>query len=229
MIRTNILGQLLQQTPEKAAAMAQRAQALQADATFWEPGEEIDKHTHLPLWHVICAFKGLNPAHWALSSPDQARTMQRHTTGDVSERLKEIVRLHDKAAGHAQAGGLKGFGDTAKSFKTTLQDLIEWAEKVGEGTSAAAKQATPETPGNEPDTKPLQRSKAQDAAILKTLRGMGYDPLQLPKNPDGKPGVKAAVRKTLKDNPLFAGTTVFEGAWERLSKFGDIVIAKVSL
>lgn len=130
-LRNTVLEELLY-GHRQAEAMAQRAQALQADATFWEPGEEIDKHMHVPLWRVICAVKGVNPEHWALSSPDQARTMQHHTTGDVSELLKEIVRLHDKADGHAQAGGLKGFGDTAKNFKTTLQDLIEWAEKVGE-------------------------------------------------------------------------------------------------
>lgn len=117
---------------KQATADAERAQALQADPTFWEPGEQIDKHTHLPLWHVICAFKGMNPAHWALSSPDQAGTMQRHTIGDVSDRLKVLVRLHGKALGHAMAGSLKGFGDTAKDFKTTVQDLTEWAEKVGE-------------------------------------------------------------------------------------------------
>jgi hypothetical protein len=130
-LRNTALGLLLE-APRQNAVMAQRAQALQVDATFWEPGEQFDNHMHLPLWRAICAFKGANPAHWALSSPDQARTMQRHTTGDVSELLKEIVRLHDKAAGHAQAGGLKGFGDTAKSFKTTVHDLTEWAEKVGE-------------------------------------------------------------------------------------------------
>lgn len=57
---------------------------------------------------------------------------------------------------------------------------------------------------------------------------MGCDPLRLPKNPAGKQGVKTEVRKALNGNPLFAGKTVFNKAWERLRKFGDIVIAKVS-
>jgi hypothetical protein len=157
-LRNTVLGQLLD-APQQAEAMAQRAQALQADATFWETGEQFDNHTHLPLWRAICAFKGANPAHWALSNPDQARTMQRHTTGDVSELLKEIVRLHDKAAGHAQAGGLKGFGDTAKSFKTTVHDLTEWAEKVGE----AARQ----TPSGASEQRQAERWAMCEAAGLK--------------------------------------------------------------
>jgi hypothetical protein len=71
---------------------------------------------------------------------------------------------------------------------------------------------------------PVQRGAAQDAAILFELKKLGYDPLDLPKNQTGKPGVKAAIRKALLDNKLFIGTSVFNRAWERLTDSANIVI-----
>lgn len=89
-------------------------------------------------------------------------------------------------------------------------------------------QTAPTTAGSEMEIKPCQRFTAQDEVILKTIRVKGYDPLKLPENPPGKPGVKAEVRQALKNNNLFTGNTVFKRAWERLTGIGDIVIAKVS-
>jgi hypothetical protein len=83
-------------------------------------------------------------------------------------------------------------------------------------------------PINEPETAPVQHCKAQDATLLSVIRKMKLDPKRLPKNPSGKQGVKVKVRQALKDNTLFAGSTVFNKSWERLTKFGDIVISKVS-
>ena len=72
--------------------------------------------------------------------------------------------------------------------------------------------------------KPLQRTTAQDSAILCEIEKQGYDPLALPKNPPGKSGVKADIRAALSQNSLFTGATVFNKAWERLTARGDIAI-----
>lgn len=72
--------------------------------------------------------------------------------------------------------------------------------------------------------KPLQRSAAQDMAILDEIRKQDYDPHALPKNQPGKPGVKAAVRAALNGNNLFVGSSIFDKAWERLTKSAEIVI-----
>lgn len=126
-----------------------------------------------------------------------------------------------------------------------VDDLIEWAKgkdfvadevlaeweaynKAEAGEQAEAKTAPTSAPGNEPKPKPLQAGRAQDEVILATIRKMGHNPLQLPKPPAGKPGVKAEVRKALLNDSLFTGGTVFKKAWERLSELGDIVYAKVS-
>jgi hypothetical protein len=75
-------------------------------------------------------------------------------------------------------------------------------------------------------SKPLSRFAAQDAAILVEIKKLGLDPLALPKNPAGKPGVKAAVRSALSESKLFKGSKVFDKAWERLAAHADIVIQR---
>ena len=79
-------------------------------------------------------------------------------------------------------------------------------------------------PDNAEPAKPLQRTAAQDSAILCEIKKQGYDPLALPKNLPGKPGVKAAIRAALSKNSLFTGGTVFDKAWERLTARADIAI-----
>lgn len=76
--------------------------------------------------------------------------------------------------------------------------------------------------------KPLQRSLAQDAAILHEIKKQGYNPQRLPKNPAGKPGVKASIRSAIDGRGLFLGETIFKKSWERLSANGEIVTLKQS-
>ena len=98
---------------------------------------------------------------------------------------------------------------------------------ISEGNSTICDQTI--TPNNRvlvasTASKPVQRFEAQDRAILLELKNLGYDPKKLPKNPKGKPGVKAAVRTRLSNNKLFVGTTIFNKAWERLTARSEIVL-----
>lgn len=75
----------------------------------------------------------------------------------------------------------------------------------------------------------IQRSQAQDAAILDAIRAAGHQPKSLPKNPSGKPGVKAQIRaKVTNTHPgLFpAKSRTFDKAWDRLRSFGDVADSK---
>lgn len=134
-LRNTVLGQLLD-TPRQVEAMDQRAQALQADATFWEPGEGPNRFDCLPLWHCICAFKRMDPAYWALTSPAVAASWVGYTTGEVSARLKELVQLHTRALSGIKMDRLKAVGNEAKGFETDMDSLIEWAALVGEAPPA---------------------------------------------------------------------------------------------
>jgi hypothetical protein len=73
-----------------------------------------------------------------------------------------------------------------------------------------------------PVNQPRQRSQAQDEEIITAIKKLGHDPKALPKNQPGRPGVKNAVRQQLSGSNLFVGKRVFDIAWERMSKAGDI-------
>jgi hypothetical protein len=64
--------------------------------------------------------------------------------------------------------------------------------------------------------------RAQEEAILETLKYLNFNPMALPPNTPGLPGVKAACKKALLKSPLFSGRTVFDRAWERMRGFSDI-------
>jgi hypothetical protein len=70
--------------------------------------------------------------------------------------------------------------------------------------------------------KPVSRADAQDQEILALLTAKGYEPKNLPVNSPGKRGVKAEIRDAIGDHGMWAGTTVFVKAWDRLRKNGDI-------
>ena len=72
----------------------------------------------------------------------------------------------------------------------------------------------------EPPTKPPKgRHQYQQDLILQLLRELEYDPKNLPPPPSGKSGPKADARAKI-GSAMSKG--VFEKAWERLRRFGDI-------
>lgn len=75
--------------------------------------------------------------------------------------------------------------------------------------------------------KVISRQRQQENTIIEVIENLGFNPKSLPKNIDGLPGIKASVREILREDPLFSGSTVFDKAWERLSKFKDIVLISV--
>lgn len=59
----------------------------------------------------------------------------------------------------------------------------------------------------------------EECAIIETIRQLGIDPAKVPRNPPGKPGVKAAVRKILsKRHDLFTYDGSFNKTWEDLRR-----------
>lgn len=117
---------------------------------------------------------------------------------------------------------LKAFEDAEAEWAAAYQSwLTKMVRCLLEPQAAAPAPVVAESLSNG-SAKPMQRSAAQDAEILAAIRNAGHDPLALPMNEPGKPGVKAAIRDTLGGKGLFAGTTVFDKAWERLRQQCDI-------
>lgn len=129
--------------------------------------------------------------------------------GDVSQDDTYTI-THDEFVSLAELFGLLALAGKAPE-QTAAPAPMEAVGALGE-------------PAKDGPEKPLQRTAAQDAAILNEMEKQGFNPLALPKNPDGRPGVKAAIRTALLKHPLFTGSTVFDKAWERLAARADIVI-----
>lgn len=125
----------------------------------------------------------------------------------VTFQVSEVDKYSWQISAPAFAAWLAAQGETPSTH------IRSWIDAVGV-PGAGVPDATP---------KPKQRGKAQDETIIQEIKKQGFDPLALPKNPPGKRGVKAAIRAAVKGNILFIGTTVFDDAWERLRKCGDIV------
>ena len=73
------------------------------------------------------------------------------------------------------------------------------------------------------DCQGISRQRQQEIKILELLRRKGYDPQSLPKNPQGKDGVKLEIRIALGKRGMWSGRTVFDKAWQRLRDIGEIV------
>jgi len=70
---------------------------------------------------------------------------------------------------------------------------------------------------------PPPRQTAQEDVILQAICAAGYDPKRLPNRTPGKSGIKVTVRAAVQDGKgMFTGSTVFDKAWERLRKAGEI-------
>ena len=154
---------------------------------------------------------------------------------------KLCADLHE-VAGRPDDHGPMSKADELKILKTVLLDnfpfsrrqfhrdeIARWLVAFGlrseyEFSQEAEPQAAPVVTEGAARAKPLQRTAAQDDAILCEIKKQGYNPLALPKNPAGKPGVKAAIRAALARDSLFVGSKIFDKAWERLTTQADIVI-----
>lgn len=153
------------------------------------------------------------------------------------EHTAKVERMTRKAASAPGASTTSLIRDALRDstceatvYRIAAQDVRAWLAAQGEKPSEhiqnwfASATPAPVEPSSDEAAKPLQRSAAQDAAILRQIKDLGFDPLTVPKNQPGKAGVKSAVRNALSKDRLFTGAKVFDKAWERLSKNGEIVI-----
>lgn len=106
-----------------------------------------------------------------------------------------------------------GYVDLADALAHTQQSPVSPA-------SVAVVPIAPTTAGC--SSTPISRFSAQETAILDMVKSLGYVPTQLPPNSPGKPGVKSRVKAALGSSGIWAKTTVFSKAWERLRATKEI-------
>ena len=105
-------------------------------------------------------------------------------------------------------------------------DLNAYAAELAPVTVATAPGQGPVPATVNQAQKAVPRSKVQEDAIIAELKKQGYDPLALPKNPKGKPGIPAKLKDSLLGIHPFTTISIFDHALERLAKNGDIQYKK---
>jgi hypothetical protein len=113
-------------------------------------------------------------------------------------------------------------------FAAWAKDVMNWAMPHELAALAVKQLAASNVATKSAPTEGQQAPKlrAQEFAILETLKSLESNPKALVPNEPGRPGVKAACKKALSDSQLFDGATTFNKAWERLAGFGDIEYSK---
>lgn len=144
---------------------------------------------------------------------------------DVSYQL--MMRLKIAAKNIEPFGTLQVIerGDDALQSMVRLTDFAGWAENQGWVLPAEFPRQVQHASG-EPqsaiDVEPMQRQRAQDQEIVRTIEDLGYSIDRVPKWSPGKPGVKAAVWERLRKTRAFGESrSAFNKAWERLRKTPD--------
>ena len=131
------------------------------------------------------------------------------------------------AGGHVRDTYEEAYWDDLNAWLDANEPRLDFAFPAPEKPTAAQPEVKQKPAGiaTALDTPaPVQRFVAQDAAIIAEIVRQEYDPMKLPKHKPGKPGVKAAVRAALGNTGIWSGTTIFDKAWERLIKNGEIKI-----
>ena len=173
---------------------------------------------------------GNGPDLWTLENAAAAIAEQEQwhdgARGSLENALLEAASSRALVVRHPHTDLPKTDGDVRAFYElVTPSDVNAWLEKQGAPYrwSVARPEMKPEPQAATPaPAKPLQRGSAQDAMILTAIRKAGHNPLALPVNEPGKAGVKAEIRNALRNEKLLTGSTVFDKAWERLRKQGDI-------
>lgn len=195
------------------------------DWLYWQMLDSVEP------WQAAALAAGMNPdallheRHSWMSYPGAVIFQDKSFSGaDEKERFEKLWNLAKSRADAHQRVALSEFASFLVSHE--WPGVPEPLRMMAKGAAPVMQQPEPhpapaaqvEQPRAVAQIQPVQRSAAQDAAILNAIREAGHDPLTLPKNDSGKRGIKAVIREELKGKhtlfPKFGRQ--FDKAWERL-------------
>lgn len=215
-------------TPIVGSSRSSPSGSAQANWAKWKLIPKVE------LWKAVCLSLDIEPDEERLGMRlwlQSRRGIPRGLSADFADRL-EIAQANMSMNGPLRPQALYTGVLSSPHAEVLLAEvasaalLWEWeipeAMRLLSSPTGASKPRDFPVEDSTETAKPLQRSAAQEAAILRAVKAAGYDPLHLPASPTGKPGVKAQIRKTLDKDSLFRGTTVFEKAWDRMRSRGEL-------
>jgi hypothetical protein len=171
------------------------------------------KRPTLKVWFVAAMMHNVDP---------HAMTDAIDSNGDGLDLSDEMELIKSAAL----IGDITDFAHPGKlpdnETEVSRESLDPWLRAQGYAVLANKLRTTvkkslhPKMLPNLPAPSPVPRFFAQEEAILVEIKKLGHDPLDLPRNPPGKRGIKAQVKDTLGGSGVWSGSTVFRKAWERL-------------
>lgn len=158
---------------------------------------------------------------------------------DPAEVVRHLLQAHSRgelAIRHRESHFRLAASETPRDFSDTVEvgELDAWLRTAaGYGFPISERACVPlqtaessierhSGPNNSTRRKPAQVFQAQEDEVLKVIRLLGYKPMKLPPRTPGKPWVKSEVWRQIGVCQLFISQGVFEKAWDRLRKSGEI-------
>ncbi len=113
----------------------------------------------------------------------------------------------------------KAISDETGVHHITLLSLDHWA-RITYGEGILDQEHKTQIVNLPPPPKRARvKGLEEECAIIEAIKQLGIDPEKVPRNPPGKPGVKAAVRKILSErDDLFSYNGSFDKTWEDLRR-----------
>ena len=142
----------------------------------------------------------------------------------LTKLFGDIIDVDGNLLGYRHTIGDEVVTITRDQLRVRTDDLKAYAATLSPDEVVVAPAHAPATVNQVKKAVPI--SKVQDDAIIAELKSQGYDPLELPKNPPGKPGIPAKLKKSLLGIYPFTTISIFDHALERLAKNGDIQYKK---
>ena len=138
---------------------------------------------------------------------------------EINKGAMSALRVDIKrTSSHQTYITLTSFDAWAKEMKYRLQVLEPMPTIIQPSAEVVAE--------NKNKPKVRRRLRDQEETIVAEIKRIGYNPLEYPDNESGLGGVKSEVWATLKENELFISYGVFDKAWHRARKNGDIAEEK---
>jgi len=139
-------------------------------------------------------------------------------------KAENDVRMYEEAlAAVTDPGGLASEGLVQSLQKKPLEYVIGFERSAFETFIAKFLPQEALEHNLEENNRPLPQQLWQEQKILQVIRELGYEPTSLPQRTPGKSGVKALVReKLVHSNRQLWRQTIFDDAWKRLRRMGEI-------
>lgn len=187
------------------------------DATWSDKGDvkSVTKQLWAPFATAFTVAKiaaGKNAPAWELQA-----TWTRNRYESLNRRSDLRAKHWDAIDEFLKSGGMHALTLDRLPAHTVQPDLVLVASDACMYLKQAGFQVQIPAPSS---ARPVQRSQAQEEAILVTIFELGYTADKLPPYENGKPNVKTEIsQKAAKRHPeLFVSHNVFDKAWNRLSK-----------